>query len=56
MVQIAKIEMLQICPISVRSLSIEMTQNWLEIAVPSPFSKKVTGTVISGLSLGSCGL
>ena len=34
-------EMLQICPISVPSRSIEMTQNWLEIAVPSPsFLKK----------------
>ena len=29
-------EMLQICPVSVRSRSIEITPNWLETAVPSP--------------------
>ena len=34
-----KKEMLQICPISVRSRSIEVTQNWLE-TVPSPFFKE----------------
>ena len=33
-------EMLQICPVSVRSRSIGITQNWLEIAVPSPFFQK----------------
>ena len=33
-------EMLQICCVSVRSQSIEMTQNWLETAVPSPFFQK----------------
>ena len=33
-------EMLQICPVSVRSRSIEITQNWLETAVPSPFFQK----------------
>ena len=32
--------MLQICPVSVRTRSIELTQNWLDIAVPSPFFKK----------------
>ena len=31
-----------------------VTQNWLEIAVPSPFFKKVIGTAISGLSIRSC--
>ena len=54
MVKMAK-EMLQICPIAVRSWSIEMTPNWLETAIPSPFSKKVIGTAISGLCLGSFG-
>ena len=33
-------EMLQICPLSVCSWSIEITQNWLETAVPSLFVKK----------------
>ena len=33
-------EMLQICPVSVSSRSIEITQNWLETAVPSLFFKK----------------
>ena len=33
-------EMLQICPVSVCSRSIEITQNWLETAVPSLFFKK----------------
>ena len=47
-------EMLQICPVSVRSRSIEITQNWLETAVPSPFFfKKMIGTAVSGLSIGS---
>ena len=32
--------MLQICPVSVCSWSIEITQNWLEAAVPSLFFKK----------------
>ena len=35
-----KKEMLQICPVSVRSRSIEITQHWLETAVPSPFFEK----------------
>ena len=34
--------------VSVRSRSIEMSQNWLEIAVPSPFSKEVIGTAVLG--------
>ena len=46
-------EMLQICPVSVRSRSIEITQNWLEIAVPSPFFQKSDWTAVSGLSIGS---
>ena len=33
-------EMLQICPVSVCSRSIEITQNWLETAVPSLFFQK----------------
>ena len=48
-----KKEMLQICPVSVHSRSIEITPNWLETAVPNPFSKKVIGTAVSGLSMGS---
>ena len=35
--------MLHIGPISVRSRSIEVTQNWLEIAIPGPFWKKWLG-------------
>ena len=31
--------MLEICPISVRPQSVEMTQNWFETAVPSTFFK-----------------
>ena len=46
-------EMLLICPVSVCSRSIEITQNWLETAVPSPFFKKVIGTAVSGLYIGS---
>ena len=33
-------KMLQICPVSVRSRSIEMTQNWFEVAIPSFFFKR----------------
>ena len=33
-------EMLQICPVSVCSRSVEITQNWLETAVPSLFFTK----------------
>ena len=38
--------MLQICPVSVRSRSVEITPNWLEIAVPSPFLNKMIGIAV----------
>ena len=47
--------MSQICDISTHSRSKEGTQEWPETEFPSPSSKEMIGTAISGLFLGYFG-
>ena len=48
-------EMLQLCPISLFTFLVKMTQKGPGTAIPSIFWKKDTGTAIPGLFLGSFG-
>ena len=45
--------MLQICPVSVRSQSVEITKIGLRLQSQALFVKKMIGTAVSGLSIGS---